>query len=108
MATKGGAGSRARNKERRKQERKLAAAAKKAEYRKFAAMGKEKNSFRFKRKAQILVPDSRHEINDCGNVGCRRCFPQLNPRPEHTKYAKSVRQIHIDKYARLHPVSALN
>jgi hypothetical protein len=75
MASKGGAGSRKRNKDRRKAERKEAARVKRELYAKYGEEGRAKGSKRAKSKAKRLVANRKHETNFCGNSACRQCFP---------------------------------
>lgn len=54
-------------------------AAKRAKYAAYAASGQEKGSKRFRaaKKKSKLVKTYAHGSMNCGNPGCKRCFPHL-------------------------------
>ena len=62
----------------RKQQRKAAKLAQINLYASFAKAGKLKGSKRQKRKSKASAPTKHaHLVANCGNPGCKRCFPQL-------------------------------
>ena len=72
--------------ERRKKEKRSRKAAEQAKYAAWAADGKNQKSKRnvLKNKRAVSVRTVRHAVAFCGNVGCKKCHPELNLKPRPT------------------------
>jgi hypothetical protein len=68
-------GSRARNKDKRANEKKARKAARKQLYAKYAADGRVKGSKRSRSKVKLIKTKKTHPT-PCGNPGCKKCYPQ--------------------------------
>jgi len=64
----------------RKGEKRARKAAKKAQYEMWARSGQNKKSKRFvlRSKRAVKINVKKHQVAMCGNVGCKKCFPELN------------------------------
>jgi len=71
-----GKASRSRKADARKKRKKAAKAAKKALYESYAGTGRKKK--KLDKKTGLTVLKGAHAMQDCGNVGCCRCYPRLN------------------------------
>jgi hypothetical protein len=76
MALRGGKGSRARAKLRRKDLKMAAKARKRDLYAQYGEEGRTKSSTRFKRSKKKPLKTGHGNYN-CGNPGCHKCFPRL-------------------------------
>jgi hypothetical protein len=72
--------SRSKKKELRKRKKLAAKAARKALYEKYAAEGRVKGSRRARRRGPRLAKGIDHPLGPCGNIGCRKCKPEINAR----------------------------
>jgi len=78
-----GAASKKRRAEKRKAAKKQMKAAKKALYASYAGTGRRRKK---QPRAGSGVKKSGHEgSSNCGNVGCKRCFPQFTITPQNKK-----------------------
>lgn len=65
-----------KNREKRLQEKRSRKAANKARYAELRRLGINSKSKRFqKKKRSVILGD--HPFGNCGNVGCKKCFPDL-------------------------------
>ena len=64
------------NREKRLQEKRSRRAANKARYAEWKRIGVNGKSKRFRRKKRIVIIEN-HFYGFCGNVGCKRCFPNM-------------------------------
>jgi hypothetical protein len=80
-----GAGARTRRKQKMQAKRKAQKVALKALYAQYAREGRTKQTKRhtLRRQRTRPVANFKHVVANCGNVGCKRCFPELN-RPLYT------------------------
>ena len=66
-----------KNREKRLQEKRSRKATNKARYAELKRLGINGKSRRFQRKKRVVILEN-HFYGFCGNVGCKRCFPDLN------------------------------
>ena len=84
-------GSRTRSALKRKSEKKRRKDQKAALYRSYAETGRKNNSKNSKKHKQISSIKGSHVTSDCGNVGCKTCYPQYASLPENVGLEKQVR-----------------
>jgi hypothetical protein len=77
MSKKGGRGARKRRREKRLIERRARKAANEARYAEWRRLGINGKSKRFKSKRKKHHHTEDHPNGNCGNVGCKKCFPAL-------------------------------
>lgn len=84
-----GKASRKRSKERRKKEKQSRKAARRAIYAAWRDAGENKKSkrsvLRHKRQARRRLKHFSHPLGPCGNIGCAKCFPDMNIRKHPVK-----------------------
>ena len=68
--------SKGKRAEEKKKDRASKRAAKKALYEAYAQQGRDKGSRRSKRKIRMTPGRGAHLMDNCGNVGCKRCNPR--------------------------------
>lgn len=72
--------SRSKKKELRKRKKLAAKAARRTLYAQYAADGRTKGSKRARRRGVRLAKGVDHPLGPCGNIGCRKCKPEVNAR----------------------------
>jgi hypothetical protein len=65
--------------EKRKREKRAKKAAKAALYKSYSEKGQASGSKRTKKTHKVISSlKGQHAMSDCGNVGCKKCYPRLN------------------------------
>lgn len=80
MSKRSGKGARSRHQEKRLQEKRARKAANKARYAELKRLGINGKSKRFKAnmKRRRKAATENHIVVFCGNIGCKRCYPDIN------------------------------